>query len=135
MLTAKRYRMKATAYGELRKTARSPSEARECQHLEQSYTTLADNAQWLADNRDKANCPGADDDWYGDILRARQDPGQQKNTPGRVGAADPTLSTEVLAKVQQLFDDAGSKGGLLQTATLRGQLMRFLKNHKGDDFR
>jgi hypothetical protein len=26
-------------------------------------------------------------------------------------------------------------GGLLQTATLRGQIARFLHKHKGDDFR
>jgi hypothetical protein len=35
----------------------------------------------------------------------------------------------------ELFDDAGSMGGLLQTATLRGQIARFLHKYKVDDFR
>jgi hypothetical protein len=37
------------------------------------------------------------------------------------------------AKIRQLFDDAGL-GGLLQTATLRRQIARFLHKHKVDDF-
>jgi hypothetical protein len=30
---------------------------------------------------------------------------------------------------RDLFDDAGSKGELLDTATLRGQIARFLRKH------
>jgi hypothetical protein len=46
-----------------------------------------------------------------------------------------TQSTAIPTQIQQLFDDAGSMGGLLQTATLRGQIARFLHKHKVNDFR
>src|ERR1700747_3668714 len=46
-----------------------------------------------------------------------------------------TQSTAIPTRIQQLFDDAGSRGGLSQTATLRGQIARFLHKHKVDDFR
>jgi hypothetical protein len=42
--------------------------------------------------------------------------------------------TEVPTKIQQLFDDAGSMGGLVQTARLRGQIARFLHKHNDHDF-
>ena len=49
--------------------------------------------------------------------------------------ADQSSRPRTLTKIQQLFDDAGFKGGPLQTATLRGQIARFLQKHKDDDFR
>jgi hypothetical protein len=53
MFTASQYRKKAVEYGKLMSTANGPSERREFRALEQSFTVLADNAQWLADNHDK----------------------------------------------------------------------------------
>jgi len=53
MFTPGQYREKAVRYGELVKTANGPDERRGFQALEQSFTVLADNEQWLADNRDK----------------------------------------------------------------------------------
>jgi len=50
MPTAKQYRAKAAEYTELLKTASLPSEAREFRNLEQSFITLAENDEWLADN-------------------------------------------------------------------------------------
>jgi len=85
MPTAKQYRAKAAEYTELLKTASLPSEAREFRNLEQSFITLAENDEWLADNIGKTNSPGADDDWYGDLPRSRQ----EKNALGRLGTADP----------------------------------------------
>jgi hypothetical protein len=136
MPTAQRYRAKATEYRELRKTAHLPSEVRQYRNLEHSYITLADNAQWLIDNREKIHCPGADDSLYGDVLRPRQERNAQRKTAlGSLATAAPMPAAEVLTKVEQLFDDAVSRGGLLQTAVLRGQLTRFLKKHQHDDFR
>ena len=34
---------------------------------------------------------------------------------------------------RELFDTAGSLGDVLQTAALRGQIARFLHNHKDDE--
>jgi hypothetical protein len=41
----------------LMKTANGPNEVREYQSLERSFTELADNAQWIADNYDKTVHP------------------------------------------------------------------------------
>jgi hypothetical protein len=53
MFTARQYRAKATEYCNLMKIANSPDELREYQQLERSFTELADNAQWAADNYNK----------------------------------------------------------------------------------
>jgi hypothetical protein len=131
MFTAKQYRAKAAESTELLKAASLPAEPRELRRLEQSYLTLAENEEWMADNREKMHSPGADNDWYGDALLAQQG----KHTLGCHGADVAAQSTAIPAKIQQLFDDAGSMGGLLQTATLRGQIARFLHKHKVNDFR
>ena len=53
MCTAEQYRATATAYKERADSATAPDEKREFQELEQSFSTLADNEQWLSNNRDK----------------------------------------------------------------------------------
>ena len=134
MFTAKHYRAKAAEYTERLKAASLPAEIREFRKLEQSYLTLAENEEWMADNLEKIkkiNSPGADENWYGDAILAQQG----KHTLGCHGADVAMQSTAIPTKIQQLFDDAGSMGGLLQTATLRGQIARFLHKHKVDDFR
>ena len=131
MSTAKQYRAKAAEYTELLKAARLPAETRELRRLEQSYLTLAENAEWIADNREKINVSGADENWYGDAILAQQG----KHALGYHGADVATQSASMPTKIQQLFDDAGSMGGMLQTATLRGQIGRLLHKHKVDDFR
>jgi hypothetical protein len=131
MSTAEQYRAKAAEFAELLKAACLPAEIREFRKREHSYLTLAENEEWMADNLEKINSPGADDHWYGDAILAQQG----KPTPGRHGADVATQSTAIPTEMQQLFDDAGSRGGLLQTATLRGQIARFLHKHNTDDFR
>ena len=51
MFTPDQYRAKAAEYAELAKTANSPNEVHEYQNLARTFTTLADNAQWVADNQ------------------------------------------------------------------------------------
>jgi hypothetical protein len=53
MFTTKQYRDKAAEYQVRRDTAITPAEKREYQALEQRFTTLADNEQWLSDNYNK----------------------------------------------------------------------------------
>jgi hypothetical protein len=130
MYTAKQYRAKAAEFTELLKTASSPAEICEFRNREQCYVTLAENDEWMADNRAKTNSSGTDEYLYSEITLARQ----EKNALGRLGAGDITPFTEFSIKMQQLFDDAGSKGDLLQTAALRGQFARLLRRHKEDDF-
>src|SRR5260370_28377536 len=52
MFTPEQYREKAGAYSELAKQGNAPNEVREFQKHKQSFTMLADNEQWLADNHD-----------------------------------------------------------------------------------
>jgi hypothetical protein len=53
MFTPKQYRAKAAEYAELVKTATNPNELREFRELEQTFTALAENEQWITDNRGK----------------------------------------------------------------------------------
>ena len=54
-LTAAEYRAKAAEYAELLKAASLPAEVHEFRRLERSYLMLAENEEWMADNRDKIN--------------------------------------------------------------------------------
>ena len=53
MFTAKQYRAKAAEYREYLNASRSPAETSEFRNLEQTYTILADNEEWLALNAGK----------------------------------------------------------------------------------
>jgi hypothetical protein len=53
MCTAEQYRATATDSKERADRASAPDEKREFQDLERSFSTLADNEQWLSDNHDK----------------------------------------------------------------------------------
>jgi len=50
MSTSTQYRAKAIEYGELVKTSTGSDEKNKFQALQGSFTELADNEQWLADN-------------------------------------------------------------------------------------
>jgi hypothetical protein len=88
MFTAKQYRAKAAEYTELLKATSLPAEIREFRRLERSCLTLAENEEWMADNREKMNRPGADENWYGDAILAQQG----KHTLGCPGADVATQS-------------------------------------------
>ena len=49
MSTPEQYRAQAVEYSRLVKIAKSPTEVREFQRLERTFTELADNAQWAVD--------------------------------------------------------------------------------------
>src|ERR1700731_2752151 len=83
MFTAKQYRAKAAEYTELLKAASLPAEIREFRRLERSYLTLAENEEWMADNLEKINHPGADENWYGDAIIAHQGEGYGRMPWGR----------------------------------------------------
>jgi hypothetical protein len=73
MLTAEQYRAKAAEYTELLKAASLPTEGNEFRRLERSYLVLAENEEWMADNRDKINIRGVDESSYGDAILAPPD--------------------------------------------------------------
>jgi hypothetical protein len=129
MFTPRQYRDKAAEYGKLLKTAGSPNERREFQELEQSFTVLADNEQWVADNQDKT----VRSTKFEQMDRAAL--AQEEEQILRCLGAALILQWNTLPQKlrRELFDSAGDMGELLETAELRGKIARFLHKHKNDD--
>lgn len=129
MFTPGQYRDKAVGYGELVKTANGPDERREFQALEQSFTVLADNEQWLADNHDKTVRSTGFEQTDGAALA------QEEEQVLRCLGAALILQWNTLPQKlrRELFDNAGAMGELLGTAELRRKIARFLHKHKNDD--
>jgi hypothetical protein len=50
MFSANQYRAEAAKYAEFAGQANTPNEAREFKDLQRTFTVLADNEQWVADN-------------------------------------------------------------------------------------
>ena len=127
MFTPEQYRAKAREYAEWAKATISPKEAHEFKMLEQSFTTLADNEQWLAENHSKTVHSKTDDIPVGAIDLAAQ----EEHVLRCLGAALIMQWNTLPQKLQrELFDNASSMGELLDTVTLRGQIARFLHSHK-----
>jgi hypothetical protein len=124
MATTQQYRMKAAEYAALAQTAQSPSEVREFRSLERNYKSLAANEEWLSDNDRPSTSPPHEIDHAvveeEQILRS-------------LGAAVIMRWSTLPRKIQrELFDYAGSITDLQESAELKGQIARFLHNHKGD---
>ncbi len=125
MFTVEQYRAKAAEYAERMERTSVPREIHEYRDLERSFSVLADNEEWLAHNyKNTLHAPGeahsgsalAEEEEY--ILRC-------------LGASVLMLWNVIPKKLQrELFDSAGSMGDVLNTATLRGKIARFLHNHK-----
>ena len=121
MFTPGQYRKKAAGYGELVKSANGPVERREFQELEKSFTVLADNEQWLADNYDKTVRATAPD--FEGVALAQD----EEHILRCLGAALILQWNTLPRKLRrELFDNAGAMGELLKTAELRGKIARFL---------
>ena len=129
MFTPQQYRDKAVGYGELVKTANGPDERREFQALEKSFTMLADNEQWVADNHDKT----VRSTKFEQMDRAAL--AQEEEQILRCLGAALILQWNTLPQKlrRELFDNAGAMGELLETAELRGKIARFLHKHKNDN--
>jgi hypothetical protein len=134
MFTAEEFRAKAVEYTERMKKTAESSQLRELQRLEQSFTWLADNEQWLAQRVEKS--------LHAEKLGSMESPDKEleSRTAAEIeehilrclGAAVMMHWNTVPTKLQrELFDTAGSMGALLKTAELRGQIARFLHDRKG----
>lgn len=133
MFTAKQFRAKAAESAESLKRTNDPGEIRKFQKSEQSFSALAQNEDWLADNYNKMIRPG---DMPSPSEAAA---GRRKHKPVAkteehilrcLGAAVIMRWNTLPTKLQrELFDTAGSMGQLLETVALRGQIARFLHDH------
>lgn len=128
MFTSKDYRARAAEFGELAKTG-DPEKSAEFRKRERSFTTLADNEEWLADNFEKTLHPPEQDGETAGGLAATEE-----HVLRCLGAAVIMQWNTIPKKLQrELFDSAGSMGDLLDVAKLRGQIARFLHKHKDDE--
>ena len=125
------YRAKATEYGDLAKSWINSDQSGDFEKLEQKFTVLADNEQWLSDNyRDTVTVTGAEQHRPNGNTLADE----EEHILRCLGAAIIMQWNTIPTKLQrELFDTAGSLGDVLQTVTLRGQIARFLHNHKGEE--
>jgi len=129
MFTTKQYRAKSSELGELSKESSDPSQSRQYQDSSDSFSSLADNEAWLADNFDKT-LQASDEKKSGHVTLAAE----EEHVLRCLGASVIMQWNTIPTKLQrELFDTAGSMGELLATAELRGQIARFLHKHKDDD--
>jgi hypothetical protein len=125
MFTAQQYRAKAAEFRSLLANAsRSPNEKREFRDLEQTYTTLAENEEWMAIDKTIQRGKKSED---------RTALAEEEEILKCLGAAVLMRWNTVPTKLQrELFDCASAIGDLQQTTSLKGQIARFLHNHKND---
>jgi hypothetical protein len=145
MFTSEQYRAKALEYGNLVRTSANANEKLEYQKLQQRFAELADNEEWLADHH-KQTLHVAEPEYSGDAFLAKEEPSLQNEHSDDVrlgreeehilrclGAALIMQWGTLPRKLQrELFDDAGAMGDLLDTASLRGQIARFLHKNNRD---
>lgn len=137
MFTAKHFRAKAAESAESMKNTDVPNEIRKFQQSIESFTLLAQNEDWLADNFDKM-IHSQDVLAQDDVVEKRLDRKAVAELEERIlrclGAAVIMQWNTIPTKLQrELFDTAGSLGDVLQTVTLRGQIARFLHKHKDEE--
>jgi hypothetical protein len=129
MFTAKKYRAKSKEYSDLIKGSDDPGQIRKFQDSKDSFSSLADNEEWLANNFDKMVQVPVDEQPGHITLVA-----EEERVLRCLGAAVIMQWNTLPAKLQrELFDTAGSMGDILDTAALRGQIARFLHKHKDDE--
>jgi hypothetical protein len=135
MFTPAQYRAKAAEYAPLIESAPTPEAMKELAQLQRSFSTLADNEQWLSDNfqqtiQAKADTRPNEASVAVDKLSLAI---EEEQILRYLGAALIMQWNTLPQKLQrELFDMAGSMGELLNTAALRGQIARFLHKHKSD---
>ena len=136
MVTADQYRTKAAESAESLKRTNVPSEMREFQRSKRSFNNLAQNEDWLANNFNKM-IRSRDIHAQAEVVGKRLD----SNTVAEIeehilrclGAAVIMQWNTIPTKLQrELFDTAGSLGDVPQTIALRGQIARFLHDHKDE---
>ena len=145
MFTSEQFRAKALEYGNLVGTSTAANEKREYQRLQQKFNELADNEQWLAEHH-RQTLHVADAEQSGGALMAQEEQYslRKEHSDGAVLAQEEEHILRCLGaalimqwgtlprKLQrELFDNAGAMGDLLDTASLRGQIARFLHKNNG----
>ena len=131
MFTANQFRAKAAEAAELTKKTNVPSEIREFRRSKQSFSDLAQNEDWLANNFDKmirSRDIHAPDEVAGRSRDSSAVADVEEYILRCLGAAVIMQWNTIPTKLQrELFDTAGSLGDVPRTAA------RFLHDHKDED--
>jgi hypothetical protein len=129
MSSSEPFRAKAAEFRELlAKAPHSPNEASGLRDLERTYTTLAENEEWMAAHIDQTIQPITNGESR-TALAEKEDEQILKC----LGAAVLMRWNTVPTKLQrELFDCACAVGDLQQTTPLKGAIARFLHDHKDD---
>jgi hypothetical protein len=137
MVTADQFRARAAESAESLKHTDVPSQISELQRSKQRFSLLAQNEDWLAasfDNMIRLQDVLSEDEVVGKRLDHKTVAETEEHLLRCLGAAVIMQWNTIPKKLQrELFDTAGSLGDVLQTVKLRGQLARFLHNHKDED--
>jgi hypothetical protein len=129
MFKLTQYRAKANEYSDLADTSTDSDERQDFQRLEQRFTVLADNEQWLADNYQHTVTSAKHD-----VLNGLALADEEEHILRCLGAAVIMQWSSIPTALQrELFDTAGSLGDVPQTVALRGQIARFLHNYKDEE--
>lgn len=136
MFTGAKFREKAAESLESSKRTDIPSEIRKFEQATKSFTELAQNEDWLAQNFDRI-IHSHELNLGNEAARVPLDDSAVAKIEEHIlrclGAAVIMQWNTIPTKLQrELFDTAGSLGDLLHTAALRGQIARFLHSHKDD---
>lgn len=133
MFTADQFRAKAAEYTAQIDNAAIPSEAGVLRRLQESFLSLAQNEDWLANNLDKI-IRSQDVEAAGEQAAGRTVDEIEEHILRCLGAAVMLQWNTLPKKLQrELFDTAGSLGELVQTSELRGQIARFLHHHNNNE--
>jgi len=137
MFTADQFRARAAESAESLKHTDVPSQISELQRSKQRFSLLAQNEDWLAasfDSMIRSQDVLSEDEVIGKRLDHKTVAETEEHLLRCLGAAVIMEWNTIPKKLQrELFDTAGSLGDVLQTVKLRGQLARFLHNHKDED--
>jgi hypothetical protein len=128
MFKPQQYRAEAAEFGERARGSTGPDESRQREELQNHHASLAGSEQGLPDNCDNALHVAEQDRSSGAALAD-----EEEYVLRCLGAAIIMQWNALPTTLQrEIFDTAGSVGKLLETATLRGQIARFLHKHKND---
>jgi len=147
MFTSQQYRAKALEFDNFARIAINPNDKREYQKLQQRFAELADNAEWLADHHSQT-LHAPDTQYSGGASLTKEEPQpilqnkrsdsvrlaqEEEHILRFLGAALIMQWKTLPRKLQRdLFDNAAAMGDLLDTASLRGQIARFLHKNNGN---
>jgi len=136
MFTVQQYRSKARVYEMLLKTPCSAADAAEYRDLQQSYTSLADNLDWLAANAGKTvtGQPNGERGRRAAEHAEQLEAGyaEQENILRSLGGAVILNWNTIPTKLQRALFEAASTIQDERAAPLKEVLAQFLHDHKND---